>query len=417
MHPKQLTIADFNYHLPPERIAAYPLAERDSSRLLIYKNGQISEDIYRNIDQYVPAKSAVIFNNTKVIEARVLFKKPTGAVVEIFCLDPDPVHGDVHSALNTQSSVAWKCLIGGASKWKAGQVLEKKLQANGVDITLQAKYLHKAGQRFAIHFSWIPATLSFADILHAAGAIPLPPYIKRKPEESDKERYQTVFAEADGSVAAPTAGLHFTDAVIQKLKAKNIVLHPVTLHVGAGTFQPVKSDTMEGHHMHSEYVYIQADTIEILLAFLGKGITAIGTTSLRTLETIYWLGVKTLLYPDAPLKDIQIQQWDPYDLSASVGVKGALTALLRRMMNENLATFITQTSLLIAPGYAFRIVDILITNFHQPRSTLLLLVAAFVGRDWQKIYDYALEKDFRFLSYGDGCVLFRPLQSSKEEFQ
>lgn len=400
MHPKHLTIHDFTYYLPDEQIARYPLAERDASRLLIYNNGQIQEDQYLNIDQYIPPQSLLIVNNTKVVEARLLFQKPTGAVVEIFCLEPPAIYPDMTAAMSQKGRITWTCLIGGASKWKPGQVLEKQIPYDEGNIILQARYQGKEKDSFHIELEWTPHTLSFAEILHHAGAIPLPPYIKRNVETADAERYQTVYAHSEGSVAAPTAGLHFSDRVFEKLAQKAIHREYVTLHVGAGTFKPVKSDTMEGHTMHAEFMDVRAETIRKIINYLDKPITVVGTTSLRTVESLYWLGVKALLK-----QELVVNQWDPYELEAqNIPVKTALEGLLTQ---ERL---ITKTSLLIAPGYRMKIANALVTNFHQPQSTLLLLVAAFVGDDWKKIYDHALSNGFRFLSYGDGCLLFRSPQ-------
>lgn len=409
MHPKELSVYDFTYDLPEPKIARFPLTERDSSRLLIFNNEHISEDIYRNIHQHLPSDSLLIFNNTKVVEARLLFQKPTGAVVEIFCLEPPPGYADMTTAMTQKGHVAWICLIGGASKWKPGQVLEKKINYNGEEIVLQARYAGKEKDSFAIELSWTPADLTFAEVLHAAGNIPLPPYIKRNVELSDSERYQTIYANTEGSVAAPTAGLHFTDAVFDNLNRKNIHRQFVTLHVGAGTFKPVKSDTMSGHQMHAEFIDVTAETIECILNYLDKPITVVGTTSLRTIESIYWLGVKVCKQPGILFEELVVNQWDPYESNeAPVTAKAALEALLQYLKQQKMNRIITKTSLLIAPGYRFQIPKALVTNFHQPQSTLLLLVAAFVGTGWRKIYEYALENDFRFLSYGDGCLLFRP---------
>jgi len=409
MHPKDLSVHDFTYELPEHKIARYPLTERDSSRLLIYKEGAISEAIYRDIHHQLPPGSLLIFNNTKVVAARLLFQKPTGAVVEIFCLEPPPQYADMTTAMTQKGRVTWICLIGGASKWKPGQLLEKRMELNGQEIVLQARYLGKEKDSFAIELSWTPDTLSFAEVLQVAGNIPLPPYIKRTVEQTDSERYQTIYANTEGSVAAPTAGLHFTDAVFEQLDRKQIHREYVTLHVGAGTFKPVKSDTMSEHPMHAEFIDVATSTIECILQYLDKHITVVGTTSLRTVESLYWLGVKTILQPGLPFEDLVVNQWDPYELNEMpVQAKTALESLLQYMHTRQMDRIITKTSLLIAPGYTFQIPNALVTNFHQPQSTLLLLVAAFVGPDWRKIYSYALEQDFRFLSYGDGCLLFRP---------
>jgi len=408
MHPKELSVHYFTYELPEQKIARYPLPERDSSRLLIYKEGAIHEAIYRDIYQYFPSDSLLIFNNTKVVAARLLFQKPTGAVVEIFCLEPPPRYADMTTAMTQKGQVTWICLIGGASKWKPGQILEKKMSWNNQEIILHARYLGKEKDSFAIELSWTPESLTFAEVLHVAGNIPLPPYIKREVEQADSDRYQTIYANTEGSVAAPTAGLHFTDAVFEQLDRKQILREYVTLHVGAGTFKPVKSETMGEHPMHAEFIDVSTSTIERILQYLDKHITVVGTTSLRTIESLYWLGVKTARQPNLLLEDLVVHQWDPYELDGKpIAAKTALESLLKYMHAHKMDRIITKTSFLIAPGYTFQIPRALVTNFHQPQSTLLLLVAAFVGNDWRKIYTYALENEFRFLSYGDGCLLFR----------
>lgn len=408
MHPKSLAIKDFTYQLPEERIARYPLPERDSSKLLIYNESRIREDIYRNIDQYLPADSLLIFNNTKVVEARLLFQKLTGASIEIFCLEPHARYADITTAMSQKGQVTWMCLIGGASKWKTGQLLEKHIPYGDSTIVLQARYLEKIKDSFAIELSWTPDSLSFAEVLHIAGIIPLPPYIKRPAELSDATRYQTIYAHTDGSVAAPTAGLHFTESLFERLQARNIQRSYVTLHVGAGTFQPVKSDLMEGHEMHAEFIDVSATLVQQLIDYAGRPVTVVGTTSLRTVESLYWLGVKTLLTPSITPEALVIHQWDAYELdAANITVQEALTSLLRYMEQHQWERLITKTQLLITPGYTIRIPTALVTNFHQPQSTLLLLVAAFAGKEWKNIYEYALEHEFRFLSYGDGCLLFR----------
>lgn len=408
MHPKSLAIKDFTYELPDERIAHYPLPERDGSRLLIYKNGSITEDIYRHIDQYLPADSLLLFNNTRVVAARLLFQKPTGASIEIFCLEPHATYSDITTAMSQKGKVTWMCLVGGFSKWKAGQLLEKHIPHGNSQILIQARYVEKIQDSFAIELSWTPADLSFAEVLHIAGMIPLPPYIKRKADQEDSERYQTIYAKAEGSVAAPTAGLHFTDGLFDRLQARHIQRAYVTLHVGAGTFQPVKSDTMEEHPMHAEFIDVPQSLIQTLLDYTEKPVTVVGTTSLRTVESLYWLGVKTILHPSLPPEELDVQQWDAYELKADqITVKESLSSLLQYMQQQGWERLITKTRLLITPGYTIRIPSALVTNFHQPQSTLLLLVAAFVGPQWKSLYQYALDHEFRFLSYGDGCLLFR----------
>jgi S-adenosylmethionine:tRNA ribosyltransferase-isomerase len=406
MDPKDISIADYTYALPAELIAHYPLAERDASKLLIYRERKISEDIYRHIVEYLPSGSLLVFNNTKVVEARILFRKPTGGQIELFCLEPPAEYGGIAAAMAQTGKVRWKCLIGGASKWKAGQVLRISLST----VTLEARYLGKQDDAFLIELSWDPPQLSFSELLHRAGLIPLPPYIRRAPETTDAERYQTIYAQHDGSVAAPTAGLHFTEHVFQTLAAKDIRQTFVTLHVGAGTFLPVKAPTLSDHTMHVEWIAVTEGTIRLLRKNLDRPIIPVGTTSARTIESLYWLGIKTMRHPAPSPEDIAVQQWDAYDPSApEADTKTALTALLEWMQVHQLSQLITRTQLLITPGYRWRIAGGLITNFHQPESTLLLLVASLVGEDWRKIYDYALGHDFRFLSYGDGCLLL-PLQ-------
>jgi S-adenosylmethionine:tRNA ribosyltransferase-isomerase len=413
--PRNISIQDYSYPLPEEKIAKFPLAERDASKLLIYKEGHISEDVYKNISSYIPVNSLLVFNNTKVVEARLLFQKLTGGIIEIFCLEPHKQYPDITTAMLQKEKVLWHCLVGGASKWKPGQLLEKKSRYAGIEITLHAKYIKKGADSFAIELSWSPAAMSFAEILHQTGAIPLPPYLKRAAEETDKDRYQTVYADVDGSVAAPTAGLHFTDTVFKELKNRNIQTDFVTLHVGAGTFKPVKSETISNHEMHAEWIDVSASTIENILNNLNNNIVAVGTTSLRTIESVYWMGVKSrepayrtgrsLVVSHEP---IQLLQWEDYDLvEKNISVKDALQSLLKWMDENKQQRLITKTQILIAPGYHFKIVNGLVTNFHQPQSTLLLLVAAFVGSNWRNVYDYALQNDFRFLSYGDGSLLWR----------
>jgi S-adenosylmethionine:tRNA ribosyltransferase-isomerase len=314
------------------------------------------------------------------------------------------------TAMLQKGHVRWICLIGGASKWKPGQVLTKHIEHAGGNIELHARYVGKENDSFAIELSWTPESLTFAEVLHYAGNMPLPPYIKRTVEAADATRYQTIYANTEGSVAAPTAGLHFTQGVFDQLEQRHIQRAYVTLHVGAGTFKPVKADTMSGHSMHAEFIDVSIATIETILQYLGKPVTVVGTTSLRTIESLYWLGVKVTQQPGLPLSELTVQQWDPYDNEpASLPpVQTALENLRHYLQQQQLTRIITKTSLLIAPGYSFKIPTALVTNFHQPQSTLLLLVAAFVGDNWRSIYQHALENDFRFLSYGDGCLLFRP---------
>ena len=409
MHPKNISIHEYTYDLPNERIAAFPLPERDASKLLVYKNGSITQDIYKNIADYIPEKSLLVFNNTKVIQARLLFQKPTGGVIEIFCLEPYEAMNEYSTIMNKKGSVKWKCMIGGASKWKDGSLVKKIEKEN---IELKATLVEKLSDAYVVELSWQPANLNLSEVLELSGDMPLPPYIKRKATLSDKERYQTIYAKHDGSVAAPTAGLHFTENIFTALSEKNISKTDVTLHVGAGTFKPVKAALMEDHEMHAEWVDINIDTIQQLIDDSANNIIAVGTTSLRTIESLYWMGVKTILFPEIKIEDLMIHQWDVYEAplaQTNVTASEALAALLKWIKKNNLERIITTTQILISPGYQYKIAKAIITNFHQPQSTLLLLVAAAVGNDWKKIYNYALENDFRFLSYGDGSLLFTPI--------
>ena len=402
LHPKELSILDYTYSLPEERIAKNPLPKRDESKLLIYRNGTITESVYKQLANHLPTDSLLVFNNTKVVEARILFNKPSGGSIEIFCLEPDDKYPDITTAMLQKGKVMWKCLVGGAKKWKES-TLTKHIENLGKEIILSARKVERLNDYFLIEFSWDDETVTFVEILHLAGLIPLPPYLNRQAEETDKETYQTIYAHHDGSVAAPTAGLHFTNELFESLAEKGIKKEFVTLHVGAGTFKPVKADTMEEHEMHSEFIDVSLSFIQTLLES-NEIIIPVGTTSLRTLESIYWLGVK--IYDN---KDFLIEhglgQWDAYNLPQNISKEVALTALINWMNIHGLKQLITKTQLLIAPSYKLRIAKALITNFHQPQSTLLLLVAAIIGNDWRKMYDYALDNDFRFLSYGDGCLL------------
>jgi S-adenosylmethionine:tRNA ribosyltransferase-isomerase len=402
-----LMIKDFLYDLPEERIAKYPLPERDKSKLLIYKNGEIKKDIYYHLDEYIPPHSLLIFNDTKVVEARLLFEKSNGSFIEIFCLEPADQYSDLTAAMLQKGEVIWKCLVGGAKKWKSA-ALTKAVKKGIYDFQLTAKKIERRHDYFLIGFSWNDPSLSFAEVLHYTGAVPLPPYLNRAAVEADHERYQTVYAKYDGSVAAPTAGLHFTERLFLKLSKKNIEKDFVTLHVGAGTFKPVKTNSILEHEMHAEFIEVKNSVIENLLRHLGNDIITVGTTSLRTIESLYWMGLKTFINPDILLEDLPIQQWEPYDLSEKViDTKQALQALLHWIKKNDIETLFTKTQIIIAPGYQFKLANALITNFHQPQSTLLLLVAALVGADWKKIYDYAMANDFRFLSYGDGSLLWK----------
>lgn len=408
MHPKNLSITDFDYNLPEEKIANYPLEKRDQSKLLIYKNKSISEDIYRNIAAHLPEKSFLVFNDTKVIKARILFQKKTGAVIEIFCLEPHEKIKDYAVVLQQKKSVKWKCLIGGAGKWKE-KYLEKIVLIDGEKIILKAGLVEKLSDAYVVELSWNPGSFSFAEIIDHAGVTPLPPYIKRKAEESDTKSYQTIYSAHEGSVAAPTAGLHFTTAIFSSLKNKNIDTGFVTLHVGAGTFKPVKAEKMELHEMHAEWIDVSTNFIQQLIQNISHGVFCVGTTSVRTVESLYWMGFKTFLNPEIVFEDLQINQWEVYEnklLHTNVSPEESLTSLCNYLLNKKLNRLFIQTQIIIAPGYRFKIIKGMITNFHQPKSTLLLLVAAMIGENWKEIYDYALKNEFRFLSYGDGCLIF-----------
>ncbi len=406
IHPKNISILDYTYDLPADRIALHPLTERDDSKLLVYENGKIQQDIYRHIDSYLSNSSLLIFNNTKVIKARIRFQKSSGGIIELFCLEPYEDINEYSTIMNKKGAVKWKCMIGGASKWKEGQLV-MSYEFGVMSLELRARLVEKLSDAYVVEFSWVPAHLSFAEVLERSGEIPLPPYIKRKPDDEDTERYQTIYAKDEGSVAAPTAGLHFTKEIFNRLEKKNIHTDFVTLHVGAGTFKPVKAATMKGHEMHAEWIDVSVEMIQNLLLQLNKTIVAVGTTSLRTLESLYWMGVKTTLQPG--IKQLQLNQWEMYEeplISCNIPAIEALSSLLNWLKKNNTEKLFTRSQILIAPGYSFKIANAIVTNFHQPQSTLLLLVAAATGEHWRKIYDHALQNDFRFLSYGDGSLLF-----------
>lgn len=405
-HPKGLSIKDYTYDLPNDRIARYPQEKRDTSKLLLYKNGSITEDTYSDLATHLPADSFLVFNNTKVVEARLLFKKDNGSSIEIFCLEPDESYPDITTAMLQKNKVLWKCLVGGAKKWKEGPLVSH-YNKEGSSITLTAEKKERIGDSYIIELSWDIAEMSFAEMLHVAGLVPLPPYLERLPEESDKERYQTIYAKFDGSVAAPTAGLHFTEDVFKSLALKNIHHSFVSLHVGAGTFKPVKTERMQDHEMHAEFIDVEKEFIRELLKKIEGNVIAVGTTSLRTIESLYWLGVKILYNPSIEPGDLHLTQWEPYEANVILPpASEALAGLLKWMDAFQLTRLLTKTQIIIAPGYQFKIIKALITNFHQPQSTLLLLVAALIGDDWKDVYRYALDNDFRFLSYGDGSLLW-----------
>jgi len=404
---RNIRIEEFNYPLLVDQIAQFPLEVRDKSKLLILKDHAISEDVFSNIASHLPADSLLISNETRVVHARLLFRKPSGSQIEIFCLEPIKPTNDIQLAFQQHQSCTWKCLVGNARRWKSGP-LESVSEMECSPVQLTATLTERDETAFYIHFEWTPSHLTFAQVLEHFGKIPLPPYISREASENDNTRYQTVFARNDGSVAAPTAGLHFTPEVLSSLAKKNIKTASVTLHVGAGTFKPVSSPTIGEHHMHFEQVIVPVKLLKEILKYQQKHITLVGTTTVRTLESVYWQGVKWLKNtPDSPV--MHIEQWEPY-LNVSeklVSTEDALLCVIDTLEKFGLAELHGETSLMIAPGYSYHIPDAIITNFHQPKSTLLLLVAAFVGEQWKEAYRYALSSNFRFLSYGDSCLFFK----------
>lgn len=399
---KHIKISDYNYPLPDERIAKFPLPVRDQSKLLVYRHGEISETRFTSLPDYLEAGELMIFNNTKVIQARLHFRKETGALIEIFCLEPIQPNDYVLNFQQT-SHAAWLCMIGNLKKWKEGS-LHKEMNVKGHTITLTATRGECRGTSHWVDFTWDNPEITFADILEVFGELPIPPYLNRETQESDKETYQTVYSKIKGSVAAPTAGLHFTERVLQALRDKGVDLEEVTLHVGAGTFKPVKSEEIEGHEMHTEYISVNRQTIEKLIAHGGKAI-AVGTTSVRTLESLYYIGVTIASHPDAGQEELHVRQWQPYETHPTMTTVESLQQILDYMKRHELEALHTSTQIIIAPGYTYHIVQKMVTNFHQPQSTLLLLVSAFVKGNWRTIYDYALAHDFRFLSYGDSSLL------------
>jgi S-adenosylmethionine:tRNA ribosyltransferase-isomerase len=402
-----ISISTYDYDLPEDRIAQFPLKVRDESKLLVCDTSHVSEDVFKNLPKLLPAGSLVIFNETRVIRARILFRKPTGAEVEIFCLEPVLPALELQEAIGQKRSVTWKCMIGNAKRWKQG-ILTKKFSIGGREGILGAEITGKTTGQYHIRFSWEPWDISFSELLMLAGSIPLPPYIHRRADENDAERYQTIFARQEGSVAAPTAGLHFTDRILHELKARNIVLEKVVLHVGAGTFKPVTSKTIRDHDMHPEKMIISRKTIETIAGWQGKPVVVTGTTTMRTVESLYWYGVKSMVdRTDDP--NACVGQWDAYNPKYQAGIttQESLEYILGLMNRRNAGYLEGMTRLMIVPGYKFRISDVLITNFHLPQSTLLLLVSAFTGGAWRKAYEYAMAHDFRFLSYGDACLFFR----------
>ena len=405
MELPQINIEAYNYPLPDERIAKYPLAQRDQSKLLCLQNGKLSERRFDEIPQLLPPDALLLFNETKVVQARLLFKKETGTTIEIFCLEPVHPVNDFQLAFEQSSPVIWNCLVGNAKRWKSGK-MKTVVHIGEKPVTLFAEKKERISDAFLIEFSWEPTDVSFSEILETAGLTPLPPYLHREAESSDKERYQTIYARSNGSVAAPTAGLHFTQAVMRQLKRREIATDKLILHVGAGTFKPVSSETIAEHEMHTEKIIISKKTIEKLLASEDKKVIPVGTTSLRSIESLFWMGLR--LYLGLP-KFFRVEQWDAYRLTVPPGfdTKKALYLLLHYLNQNNADRLQGETQMIIVPGYTFRFAKGLITNFHQPKSTLLLLVSALIGEQWKQAYRFALDNGFRFLSYGDSC-LFLP---------
>ncbi len=408
MEVKHIKISDYNYNLPDERIAKYPLQQRDNSKLLLYKHGSLSEDVFYNLPNYLPSGALMIFNNTRVIQARMHFRKSTGALIEVFLLEPI-VPVDYELMFQTRGHCSWLCMIGNLKKWK-DDVLKDEFDVKGEHLTLTVKREKECSSSHWIDFDWDNENVSFADIIEYVGELPIPPYLNRETEDSDKTTYQTVYSKIKGSVAAPTAGLHFTDDVLRSLDEKGIEREELTLHVGAGTFKPVKSEMIEGHEMHSEYISVRRDTLQKLLDHKAFAV-AVGTTSVRTLESLYYIGLKLSQNPDASEQELHVNQWEPYDIvdiyncSMPISPTVAIANIISYLDRNGLSYLNTSTQIIIVPGYEYKIVKMLITNFHQPQSTLLLLVSAFVKGNWRNIYEYALAHDFRFLSYGDSSLL------------
>lgn len=398
---KNIRIADYDYPLPEERIAKFPMEQRDHSKLLCLKDGAISEHHFYDLPSLLPKDTLLVFNDTKVIHARLFFQKETGAVIEVFCLEPHNMA--VSQAFEQHEQCSWVCFIGNNKKWKSGP-LTLDFSISNSQFSIQATRREAVGNAWIVDFNWT-GELSFAEVIDAAGVIPLPPYLNRKAEESDSIRYQTVYAHHEGSVAAPTAGLHFSPEVFQSLKAKGIETEYITLHVGAGTFKPVNTDTIGEHEMHVEPVHITADNLRRIIAHQGKPLIAVGTTTVRTLESLYWFGVQLQANPQ--LECMHINQWDPYILDTSLSYTDAYANILRWMESQYTDYLDGETQLMIAPGYRYRIINGLVTNFHQPQSTLLLLVSALIGEQWKACYRYALDHEFRFLSYGDSCLFLK----------
>ena len=402
MKTENIHISDYDYLLPDDKIAKFPKEQRDLSKLLVYQSGEIKEDIFYNLPKYLPKNSLMVFNNTKVIQARLHFKKVSGALIEIFLLEPS-MPTDYELMFQTKGYCEWLCLIGNLKKWKEG-TLVKEFTYNGKTVRIEATKKESIGTSHKVALKWDNTSLSFAELIDLIGELPIPPYLNRETEESDKTTYQTVYSKINGSVAAPTAGLHFTNNVLQDLDSYGIEREELTLHVGAGTFKPVKSEELRGHDMHTEYISVSKQTLEKLLSYDASAI-AVGTTSVRTLESLYYMGVKLHSNPDLSEQELHITQWEPYKVKSSLTATEAIEEIIKYLDRNNVSTLHSSTQIMIAPGYNYKIVKLLITNFHQPQSTLLLLVSAFVKGNWKTIYDYALTHDFRFLSYGDSSLL------------
>lgn len=397
--PKDIVIQDYNYPLPDERIAKFPIAKRDESKLLTSIGGNIGETVFKEIHNLLPSNTLLIFNNTKVIHARLFFRKDTGAVIEVFCLEP--YHTAISSSFEQRSHCTWLCFVGNNKKWKNGS-LQRTLQIENKAVTLHATRRHAVDNAWVVDFDW-DSGVSFAEIIEYAGVIPLPPYLRRDAVSSDNERYQTIYAHWQGSVAAPTAGLHFTQDVFNSLNDKGISTEFITLHVGAGTFKPVSSNTIGGHIMHVEKIVLSRKNLKSIARQSDKFIIPVGTTTVRTLESVYWYGVKLQLHPD--LESLHLGQWESYELEEqAIDKRQAFENVLAYMQRHNLDLLEGDTQMIIAPGYKFHVAKGIVTNFHQPQSTLLLLVSALVGNVWKDCYQYALQHGFRFLSYGDSCL-------------
>lgn len=399
---KHIKISEYNYSLPDERIAKFPLAVRDQSKLLVYNKGVITETLFTSLPELLPEGSLMVFNNTKVIQARLHFRKETGALIEIFCLEPISPN-DYQVNFQQTEKCSWLCMIGNLKKWKEG-TLHREITVKGKSLTLSVNRGECRGTSHWIDFAWDNNEVTFAEILEVVGELPIPPYLNRDTEESDKETYQTVYSKIEGSVAAPTAGLHFTERVMTDLKKHGVELEELTLHVGAGTFKPVKSEEIVDHEMHTEYISVNKQTILNLIAHQGEAI-AVGTTSVRTLESLYHIGVTLSNNPEATEDQLHVNQWQPYNVPSQLTAVESLQHIVEYMNRHSMDVLHSSTQIIIAPGYTYRIVKAIVTNFHQPQSTLLLLVSAFLKGDWKNIYDYALSHDFRFLSYGDSSLL------------